>query len=97
MTEMSEFERGARAAAEAMRFYFVDENEVAMYAVTESELEDFEDGAVADVLRLEALRLGDLGVVSADERAARAVVRATAAGRRWLLSDPPGFGPGASS
>lgn len=55
-SRMSDFERGARLAAEAMRLYFLDENEYPIYSVTEKELSDFESGAVADVLRTEDLR-----------------------------------------
>lgn len=54
---MTDFERGARRAAEAMRFYFLDENEFPIYNVTGKELSDFEDGAVADVLLDEERRL----------------------------------------
>lgn len=36
-TELTEFERGARAAAEAMRLYLVDENEAPMYEMSVSE------------------------------------------------------------
>lgn len=52
-----EFERGARAAAEAMRFYFLNENETPMYDVDANELASFEQGAVRDAIRDEQLRM----------------------------------------
>lgn len=52
-----EFKRGACAAAEAMRFYFLDEDEGSMHeTLTEDELETFETGAVNDALRDEENR-----------------------------------------
>ena len=56
-TELTEFERGARAAAEAMRLYLVDENEAPMYEMSVSELDSFEAGAVADALADERRRV----------------------------------------
>lgn len=55
---MTDFERGARLAAEAMRMYFLDENEFPMYSITEKELTGFENGAVAGVLHSEDIRRG---------------------------------------
>ncbi|WP_181273601.1 hypothetical protein [Brevibacterium oceani] len=53
-----EFERGARAAAEAMRFYFLDENEGPIHADLSTEiLEQHESGAVADALSDERRRI----------------------------------------
>jgi predicted HAD superfamily Cof-like phosphohydrolase len=52
-----EFERGARAAAEAMRFYFLNEDENPMFDVDATELETFEQGAVRDAIRDEQLRV----------------------------------------
>jgi predicted HAD superfamily Cof-like phosphohydrolase len=51
-----EFERGARAAAEAMRFYFLNENEASLYDVSTTALESFENSAIRDTLRDEQLR-----------------------------------------
>jgi hypothetical protein len=56
-TEMTEFERGARAAAEAIRLYLVDENEAPMYEMSVSELDSFETGSVADALADERRRI----------------------------------------
>lgn len=56
-TKLTEFERGARAAAEAMRLYLVDENEAPMYEMSVSELDSFEAGAVADALADERRRV----------------------------------------
>lgn len=52
-----DFARGARAAADAMRFYFLDENEHPLYAITAGDLESHERDAVTDVLRAEQNRL----------------------------------------
>ncbi|WP_314191969.1 hypothetical protein [uncultured Arthrobacter sp.] len=56
-TRMTEFERGARAAAEAMRHYFLNENEAPIYDVGYGELAAFETGAIADALADERRRL----------------------------------------
>lgn len=56
-----DFERGARAA-EAMRFYFLDEDERSIHTdLSAAVLEQHEAGAVADALRDEQLRLERLG------------------------------------
>lgn len=60
-TGMSDFERGARAAAEAFHLYFLDENEAPMYYIDKPELTTFEEGAVADALRDEELRIQRAG------------------------------------
>jgi len=52
-----DFERGVRAAAEAFRLYFLDENEAPMYYIEKPELISFEEAAVKDALRAEQLRL----------------------------------------
>lgn len=58
ITPSSEFERGARAAAESMRFYFLDENEGSIHADLSTEvLEQHEAAAVADALADERRRL----------------------------------------
>lgn len=60
-TPSSEFERGARAAAESMRFYFLDENEGSIHADLSTEiLEQHEAGAVADALADERRRIEHL-------------------------------------
>lgn len=60
-TPSSEFERGARAAAESMRFYFLDENEGSIHADLSTEtLEQHEAGAVADALADERRRIEQL-------------------------------------
>lgn len=57
-TPSSEFERGARAAAESMRFYFLDENEGSIHTDLSTEiLAQHEAGAVADALSDERRRL----------------------------------------
>lgn len=57
-TPSTEFERGARAAAEAMRFYFLDENERSVHAdLSEEILEQHEQGAIAITLDDEKQRL----------------------------------------
>lgn len=56
-TRMTEFERGACAAAEAMRHYFLNENEAPIYDVGSDELTSYETGAVADALADERRRL----------------------------------------
>jgi len=56
LENMSDFERGARAGVEAMRLYFQDENEGAIYGeIPTSLLDRFEKGAVHDVLRDEVM------------------------------------------
>jgi hypothetical protein len=52
-----EFKRGARAAAESMKAYFQDENQYAIYDVSNDELDEFEKGAVDDALRDEAAQI----------------------------------------
>ncbi|WP_394941180.1 hypothetical protein [Psychromicrobium sp. YIM B11713] len=52
-----EFIRGVKAAAEPMRLYFLDENEGPIYDVSSKELQYHADGAVADALSDERLRL----------------------------------------
>lgn len=57
-TPHPEFERGTRAAAEAMKFYFLDENEGAIHADLSTEvLDQHEAGAVAEVLADERRRI----------------------------------------
>jgi hypothetical protein len=53
----AEFRRGASAAAESMRFYFLDENEGAIYDVSTTDLRSFEESAVAQTLRDEQRRI----------------------------------------
>lgn len=54
----SDFERGARAAAESMRLYFQDENEGSLYAeLPNAVLNQFENSAIADALNEENSRL----------------------------------------
>lgn len=56
-----DFERGAKAAAEAMRFYFLDENEQSIYVDLSAQmLEQHEAGAIADALVDEQRRLQQL-------------------------------------
>lgn len=52
-----EFKRGARAAAESMKYYFLDENEFPIYDVPSSDLDTFADGAVYGVIYDEGLRV----------------------------------------
>ncbi|BAS11835.1 hypothetical protein AHiyo8_01380 [Arthrobacter sp. Hiyo8] len=52
-----DFIRGAKAAAESMRLYFLDENEGPIYDVSAEELQSHTDGAVAGALSDEKLRL----------------------------------------
>ncbi|MDO4254358.1 MAG: hypothetical protein Q4C81_04310 [Kocuria sp.] len=57
-----QFEHGARAAAESMRLYFCDEDERPIFdGLTDSMLDEFEKGAVADAVRDEQLRVERLG------------------------------------
>lgn len=56
-----EFIRGAKAAADSMRLYFLDENEGPIYGVSSGELQSHADGAVADALSDEKLRLERAG------------------------------------
>ena len=57
-TPSAEFERGARAAAEAMRFYFLDENEGSIYEGLSTEtLEQYETYAIAEALAEEHRRI----------------------------------------
>jgi predicted HAD superfamily Cof-like phosphohydrolase len=57
LLNMSEFERGVRAGVESMRAYFQDENEGPLHTeIPTSLLEQFERGAVHDVLHDEARR-----------------------------------------
>ena len=62
-----DFDRGARAAAESMRFYFLDEDERSLHADLSAEvLEQHETRAVADALcdeRRRVERLGERGPV----------------------------------
>lgn len=62
-----DFDRGARAAAESMRFYFLDEDERSLHADLSAEvLEQHEARAVADALcdeRRRVERLGERGPV----------------------------------
>lgn len=55
-TRMTEFERGARAAAEAMRHYFLNEDEAPIYDVGPGEIAAFKTGAIADALADERRR-----------------------------------------
>ena len=52
-----EFIRGAKAAAESMCLYFLDENEGPIYDISSEELRSHAEGAVADALSDERLRL----------------------------------------
>lgn len=57
-----QFEHGARAAAGSMRLYFCDEDERPIFdGLTDSMLDEFEKGAVADAVRDEQLRVEHLG------------------------------------
>jgi predicted HAD superfamily Cof-like phosphohydrolase len=53
----ADFERGARETAAAMRLYFLNENEAPMYNIGVAELENFEQGAIADAIRDERQRI----------------------------------------
>lgn len=57
-----EFEKGARAGAEAMRFYFLNEDEAAIYDISTTDLESFEASAVEDALRDEQHRINRNGI-----------------------------------
>ncbi|MCI4659603.1 hypothetical protein [Cryobacterium zhongshanensis] len=57
-----EFARGVRAGAEAMRFYFLNEDEAPIYDVSANELESFEKSAVEDSLRDEGYRIKRDGI-----------------------------------
>jgi hypothetical protein len=77
-TPSAEFERGARAAAEAMRFYFLDENEGPLHEDLSTEiLEQHEAGAVAEALAEERRRLERLrnAAPQEDEAKTRAVLQ----------------------
>lgn len=58
MTNTTEFERGARAAIEALSLYFVDEDQRPIYeGLGTNTLESFAENAVADTLADETARL----------------------------------------
>ena len=55
-----EFKRGARAAAESMRFYFLDENEGSIYAgLSTATLESYEADAITGTIYDEGMRIAN--------------------------------------